>query len=270
MAEIICKSIITKSKLPKTDYCCNVYIGCTHACAYCYARFMKRFTGHANDEWGHFVDYKSNAVIILKREIKKIEQDKWVLFGSVTDSYQPIEKNLQLTRDCLSVMADFDINVSILTKSSLVLRDIDIFKKFIQCEIGISCGIDNSNVAKMLEPYASPINERFDTLRKLKRNGINCYAFIGPIIPYITDLENVFHNLSGNVDFIMAEALNLRGVNFPLLKNYLIKLVGTEICNKIISTCKNNDYWDNVEETIVQLCSRYGIENRGFFRHEKR
>lgn len=267
MNEIICKSIITKSKLPQTDYCCNVYVGCSHACTYCYARFMKRFTGHAKDMWGHFVDYKSNAVTILKKEITRIEPNKWLLLGSVTDCYQPIEKELQLTRDCLNVMADFDINVSILTKSSLVLRDIDIIKRFTRCEVGISCGIDNSYAAKVLEPCAKPITERFDVLSKLKLSGINCYAFVGPIIPYITDLENIFQVLGGNVDFIMAEALNLRGVDITLFKSCLIKLVSEEVCNKIITTCQNNDYWDNIEDTIEQLCLKYGIENRGFFRH---
>ncbi|APT75179.1 radical SAM protein [Marinitoga sp. 1135] len=270
MAEILCKSIITKSKLPETDYCCNIYVGCTHGCVYCYARFMKRFTGHTNEEWGYFVDYKSNAINVLKKDIKKIKKYERVLMGSVTDSYQPIEKKLQLTRRCLKAMADFDINISILTKSVLVLRDIDIFKRFTNCEVGISCGINNSEVSKILEPHASSIEKRFDALRKLKQNGIKCYAFIGPIIPYITDLEKIFYNIKDNVDFIMAEALNLRGINLPLFKKRLIELVGEENTNKIIATCKNNEYWNMVEKTIVKLSSKYGIENKGFFRHVKR
>lgn len=270
MSDIICKSIITKSKLPKTDYCCNVYVGCTHACVYCYARFMRRFTGHPNDAWGSFVDNKSNAAAILKKEIMKVPTDKWVLLGSVTDSYQPIERSLCLTRDCLNIMSDFDINVSILTKSSLVLRDIDILKKLTNCEVGISCGINNDSAARVLEPNSNSIDERLNALRILKQNGIKCYAFIGPIIPYITDLEGLFNNLKGNVDFIMAESLNLRGADISLLRNCLIKLVGMQESDKILNTCQNDDYWEHIQYMIEKLCIKYGIENRGFFNHSKR
>lgn len=139
MKAIKCKTILTKSKLPKVDYCYNAYVGCTHSCKYCYAEFMKKFTGHINDEWGKFIDYKENAVDILKKEVRKIEKDKWVLMGSVTDTYQPIEKKLLLTRKSLEVFLEYQVPVSILTKSDLVMRDIDILMKFPKCEVGVSC-----------------------------------------------------------------------------------------------------------------------------------
>ncbi len=102
MAEIIAKTIITTSKLPEVDFCFNPYIGCTHACAYCYARFMGRFTGHAGEQWGRYLDWKINAPELLRKELPKIkEKGGTVIMGSVTDCYQPAEKNLKITRKSL-------------------------------------------------------------------------------------------------------------------------------------------------------------------------
>lgn len=269
MAKITCKSILTKSKLPGADYCCNIYAGCTHACTYCYASFMSRFTGHMNDTWGRFVDYKVNALEVLKREISKVRWNEHVFLASVTDDYQPIERKLELTRECLKIMADYDVSIDILTKSSLVLRDVDVLKRFSQCEVGISCGIDDSRASRILEPGATPIDERFETLKRLKQNGVRCYAFVSPMIPYITNLENIVRSIAGNVDYVMFEAINIKAASKGLLfKNSLTSLVGGQTYGKIISSAMSNHYWDDMQEKATGLRKKYGVEMAGFFRHD--
>lgn len=126
--EIIEKQIqvndyLTKSNLPASDYVINPYAGCPHGCKYCYASFMKRFTGHKED-WGTFVDIKQCN---KKINAKKIE-NKRVFLSSVTDCYNQFEGKYQLTRNILKQLVNIDCELSISTKSKLILRDIDLLK----------------------------------------------------------------------------------------------------------------------------------------------
>lgn len=102
--EIKSKTILSKTGLP-ADYVINPYVGCLHACAYCYARFMKRFTGH-REPWGQFLDIKINAPELLEKEIRKKKKGK-VMFSSVTDPYLPLERKYQLTRQCLKILLEY-------------------------------------------------------------------------------------------------------------------------------------------------------------------
>ncbi len=126
--EITAKSIITKSNLPAADYVINPYTGCTHACIYCYARFMRRFSGH-QESWEKFVDIKSNAPALIPEKYQKY-QGKEVFISSVTDPYQPVEKKYQLTRAILKKLVPLQPLLTIQSKSALIARDIDIFKEF--------------------------------------------------------------------------------------------------------------------------------------------
>jgi len=207
-------------------------------------------------------------VDVLKEEISKVRWNENILLASVTDDYQPIERKLELTRECLKIMANYDVNVDILTKSSLILRDVDVIRRFSRCEVGISCGIDDKRASEILEPGATHIDERFETLKALKGSGIRCYAFVSPMIPYITNLENIIRNISGNVDYVMFEIINLKPLDMGLFRNTLIKLVGAEHCGEILTAAKDKHYWDDMQEKATKLCKEYGIEMAGFFRHD--
>jgi len=124
--EIKVKSILTRSGIPGYYYCINPYVGCAHGCKYCYATFMKRYTGHT-ETWGNFVDVKTNAPEVLQRQLKRAIRGK-VIISSVTDAYQPIEAKYKLTRQCLEVLLQHQFPTDILTKSPLVLRDMDLIK----------------------------------------------------------------------------------------------------------------------------------------------
>ncbi|MEK6816502.1 MAG: radical SAM protein, partial [Nanoarchaeota archaeon] len=134
--EIKANEIIVKSNLPDADYVINPYVGCTHSCLYCYARFMKRFTGHT-EPWGKFIDIKVNAPGLIPAETSKY-RGKSIFLSSVTDAYQPLERKYQLTRKILWKLIPMQPDLSILTKSDLVLRDIDLLKQFKGCEVGFT------------------------------------------------------------------------------------------------------------------------------------
>ena len=122
--EVETKNIMTKSSLPVGGYSVNPYVGCTHACKYCYASFMKRFTGH-KEEWGTFLDVKHWPEI--KNPKKYVGQR--VVIGSVTDGYNPQEEQFGNTRKLLEQLIGSDADILICTKSDLVVRDIDLLKK---------------------------------------------------------------------------------------------------------------------------------------------
>ena len=120
LTKINADSVLVKSKLPASDYVANPYTGCTHDCKYCYASFMKRFTGHSED-WGTFVDIKEYSSTKLPKNL----ENKTVLLSSVTDPYQGIEGNFHKSREILKLLGNTGANVEILTKSDLVIKDID-------------------------------------------------------------------------------------------------------------------------------------------------
>ena len=140
--EINVNDYLTKSNLPSSDYVINPYIGCSHGCKYCYASFMKRFTGH-KEKWGDFVDVKRCD---KKMSLKKISK-KNVFLSSVTDCYNKLEEKYLITRGILEQLVDSDCYLSISTKSKLILRDIDLLKKIKNnrsiCQIGFKGDVKN-------------------------------------------------------------------------------------------------------------------------------
>jgi DNA repair photolyase len=193
--EIFSKSILTKTAISSFDYCINPYIGCGHGCRYCYASFMKRFTGH-REPWGEFIDVKVNAPQLLRKQLKRARQGI-VALSTVTDPYQPLEEKYQLTRGCLEVLLEDQFSVNILTRSPLCLRDIDLFKQFKKIEVGLSITTHDEGIKNIFEPHSPSIRSRVETLRVLRQEGIGTYVFIGPMlpldpIPLVTMLEGLF------------------------------------------------------------------------------
>jgi DNA repair photolyase len=195
------KSILGRSKI--YDYVINPYVGCQHNCSYCYARFMKRFTGH-KEPWGDFVDIKINAPQLLSEEIKK-KKPGTVWMSGVCDPYQPLEARYQISRKCLEILALVRWPVAIQTRSPLVLRDMDILKESENIEVGLSVTTANNEIRRIFEPKAPAIGERLRTLERLHRNGIRTFAMIAPILPEAGDLIGM---LAGNVDYIILDRMN--------------------------------------------------------------
>ena len=203
--EIDTKDLITKSNLPASDYVINPYVGCPHACKYCYARFMKRFTGHT-EEWGDFIDIKRCAKPI---NVKKLYH-KSVFLSSVTDCYNPFEAKYQITRDVLKQLTQADCQITISTKSDLILRDIDVLKELKNLIVAVSVNtLDNGFQSDM--DHAGSITRRIAVLQELRKQGIYTVLFLSPIFPDITDFKEILEATSGFVCEYWFENLNLRG-----------------------------------------------------------
>jgi DNA repair photolyase len=199
--EIQAKSILSASKV--YDYVINPYIGCQHACSYCYARFMKRFTGH-REPWGEFVDVKLNAPDLLRMEIAKKKRGRvWV--SGVCDPYQPLEAKYKLTRQCLGILAKTHWPVIIQTRSPLVLRDIDTLKDMQDIEVGFSVTTADEDIRRLFEPHAPPIEDRLKALDELHKAGIRTYAMIAPMLPGAEDLGGL---LKGKVNYLLIDRMN--------------------------------------------------------------
>jgi DNA repair photolyase len=212
--EILAKSILSKSQV--YDYVVNPYVGCSHSCRYCYAAFMKRFTGH-REPWGEFVDVKINAPELLAGEIRKKRVGRvWV--SGVCDPYQAAEKKYRLTRRCLEVLLENQWPVTIQTKSFLVLRDIGILGRFNDIEVGFSITTADEKIRKLFEPGASPIKERIHALDVLHSRGIRTFAMIAPILP---KSEGLIGRLPGKVDHILIDRLNYSYANRIYKENKL-------------------------------------------------
>lgn len=202
--EIFAKTILTKTAISSFDYCINPYVGCGHGCRYCYASFMKRFTGHL-EPWGEFIDVKVNAPYLLRKQLKRAKQGV-VALSTVTDPYQPIEKKYQLTRKCLEALLETQFSVNLLTRSSLCLRDMDLFKQFKNIEVGLSITTHDERIRKMFEPNSPSIQSRVNTLRTLRQEKIQTYAFVGPMLPL--DPKPMVAMLDGLVDEVLIDRMN--------------------------------------------------------------
>ncbi|MGB9759829.1 MAG: SPL family radical SAM protein [Thermoproteota archaeon] len=206
--EIATKNAISESGI--TDYCINPYAGCQHACKYCYARFVSRFYGRKMSEWGKFVYAKVNLPKLLSTE-KKLKKPGEIILSSTTDAYQPLEEKYQITRKVLQELLNEEkFNVVIQTKSNLVLRDIDIIKSFGgRIKVGFTVTMDDE-MAKIFEPGAPSTSKRIEALKKLKENGVATYAFLGPLIPGVSDFEWLVEQVHEFSDYIYVDKLNLR------------------------------------------------------------
>jgi DNA repair photolyase len=189
--EILARSILGKSGI--TDYCVNCYTGCTHSCIYCYARFMKRFTGH-EEPWGKFLDVKINAADILAKEVKRRKPGR-VFFSSVCDAYQPAEMRYKLSRECLKLLIDHGFEVGILTKSKVVTRDFDILEGHDNCEVGCTLTTMDEELRFRIEPGASPTRDRISVLEQAASRGIRTSAFLGPFMPGLSDSDEALDAL---------------------------------------------------------------------------
>lgn len=187
-----CKIAVSPSRLPGLDWAINPYRGCTHACRYCYAQDVTRF--EMAKEWGTIVEAKVNIVSRLKMELEKGANGVYGV-GTVTDPYQPAEREYELTRGCLLQLRKAKAKVSILTKSDLVLRDSDILSDWEGSEVGISIGCSDDRIAAVLEPGACPPSRRFGALARLSRAGIESYLMAAPILQGVCDSEEALGRL---------------------------------------------------------------------------
>ena len=262
--EIQVKDYLTKSNLPASDYVINPYVGCPHGCKYCYASFMKRFTGH-KEEWGTFVDIKRCD---KKINIKKLE-NKTVFLSSVTDCYNKFEEKYKITRKILKELINVDCNLNISTKSKLILRDLDLLMQMKNLMVSISINTLDENFKEDMD-NASSIKERLNTLRTLHENGIYTVLFMSPIFPYITDFKDIIEISKEYINEYWFENLNLRGEYKTKILLYI-----QEKYPKLINEYNdiyikgNKKYWNDLSKEIKYYCEINNVKYINYFYHEK-
>jgi DNA repair photolyase len=219
--ETVCKTILNRSGL--SDYSLNCYSGCVHACGYCYARFMERF--HPHDEpWGAFVDVKVNAVEALKRQLRRAEPGS-VFISSACDGWQPVEAQWRLTQRCCELLLERGFRLHVLTKSALVLRDLDLFAGK-PVRIGVTLTTLDERLSRLWEPGAASVQSRLEVIAAARRAGLETGIMLAPLLPFLSDSEDAIDALleqaaALEVDRIWVDALNPRARVWPAIAELL-------------------------------------------------
>lgn len=252
--DIDVKSVMTKSTLPVGGYSVNPYVGCPHACKYCYASFMKRFTGHT-EPWGTFLDVKHWKPITNPHKY----DGQRIVIGSVTDGYNPYEERFGRTREILKELQGSDAEIMICTKSDLVLHDIDLLKTFRKVTVSFSVNtLDDSFRAEM--DCASTIASRLKAMKEIYDAGIRTVCFISPIFPGITDCKAIIERVRDFTDLIWLENLNLRGQFKSTIMDYIRDKYPTLLpLYQEIYNGGNRLFWQELERSIRTYADANGL-----------
>lgn len=209
ITEITTKSALVRSKIPGAEFVINPYLGCSHGCRYCYAEFMRRYSRHHRySPWGSFVEVKVNLPEVLRAEVRRRPKPGRVLLASVCDPYQPVEKKYRLTRQCLEILLEHGWQVSLLTRSPLVVRDLDLLKSAPGVRVGFSITTDQERVRRVLEPKAPLLAARLMALRQLYEAGLYTWVFVAPILPL--DPVRLVRSVAPFIHDLKADPLNYR------------------------------------------------------------
>lgn len=250
------KNIMTKSNGPLGGYAVNPYVGCTHGCKYCYASFMKRFTGHTED-WGTFLDVKDWPAI---RNPKKYAGQK-VIIGTVTDGYLPEEETYCRTRKVLEELKDSGADILICTKSDLVLRDLDLLKQINEknrLTVSWSVNTLDEDFCEDMDDAVS-IERRLAAMKQVYDAGIRTVCFISPVFPGITDIEAIIKRAKDQCDLVWLENLNLRGGFKKTIMDYIAEKHPDLVpLYEEIYTKKNRSYFEALEKKAEEIAEKYG------------
>ncbi len=188
------KSIVAENDSPDIGfrYSVNPYRGCTHACAYCYARPSHQYWGFgAGTDFDRKIVVKTNAPELLRQTFEKRSwQGEPLMFSGDTDCYQPLEASYELTLRCLEVCVEYRNPAWLITKSALIRRDLGILATLANvAEVGVAISIPfaDASMARAIEPYASAPDARFETIRRLSDAGIRVGVNVAPVIPGLSD-----------------------------------------------------------------------------------
>ena len=279
--EIDVQNVMTKSSLPVGGFSVNPYVGCPHACKYCYASFMKRFTGHT-EAWGTFLDVKKWKPITNPHKY----DGQRIVIGSVTDGYNPFEEFYGRTRLLLEQLRGTNAEIMICTKSDLVLRDLDLLKQFPKVTVSWSVNTLDENFRADMD-HAVSIERRLAAMKQVYEAGIRTVCFVSPIFPGITDVPAIIERVKTFTDLIWLENLNLRGQFKTDIMTYIREKYPQKYpLYEAIYNRKEMSYWQNLELEIAAYAAQnqypyrindlpYGRAKQGkpvlvnYFYHEK-
>lgn len=247
------KSALQRSGLPDLDYALNPYAGCIHGCLYCYAPLYTRYRDAA-ENWGQVVYIKENLVEVLVREVRSRRRGV-VGVATITDPYQPVEREERLTRRAVDVLLRHGFHVSIQTKSDLVLRDLDLAVAHRgRVDVGLTVTTLDADTARLIEPAAPPPARRLRALREYSEAGVETWVFLGPVIPGINDdpesLEGVVEAAAEMGALLIYDYLRLK----PGIAE---RLAAAGVSEETLRTASSRRWRRRVEETIRRLCVKH-------------
>lgn len=261
IAKIRAKNILSRSKIGSGGYAINPYVGCPHGCIYCYAEFMRSATGH-EEAWGKFLDVKDFDTASLVKFAASHGGER-VFMSSVTDCYNPYEAQFGATHKVLETLAGSDINLQILTKSSLVMRDIDLLQTMPNVRVGVSLSVIDESLRRILEPRASPVAARIAAVKKLRTTGVKTYIFVAPIFPQITPVFDIISHYGDAADEIWFDRLNL----YPNFRDKILAFIGRNFpallpLYKKIYLFSEDDYFEQLADEIrLAAREKFGSES---------
>ncbi len=254
--EVRCSKALSRSRLPGLDWALNPYIGCEHACVYCYAPSILHVD---REKWGTFVKIRRGISSVLERELKG--RTGTIGLGTITDPYQPIERRGRLTRRCLEVISRSDLKVSVHTKSDMVVRDLDLLHMN-NSEVGVTITSLDPSVARGFEPEAPLPEKRIDALSKLVQNGIDSYALLGPLLPVVIDrdISGFVKTLAGTgIERVMLDPLRLR----PGILDHIRDREEISECidvERFSRLARSRNYFFDVQRRLTRLFKNEGVK----------
>ncbi len=252
-------SILTEAKgfMASYDYTLNPYSGCSFGCTYCYAAFFSR-TEEQRKNWGYWVNVKENALQLLVKFRKKSLRDKTIYMSSVTDPYQPIERELNLTRSLLKELIDFhQPRLVIQTRSPIATRDIDLFQQFKVIQVNMTITTDSETVRKVFEPLCPSNASRLKAIKEINDAGVNTCITMTPLLP-IENAEDFAKNLldTGIKKFIIQPFHSDKGKFVASTREKAMQLI------------KEMDWTTDKYQKVLEVIQKYipdiGIGKDGF------
>jgi len=251
----IINKITNKDKLFIGDYIIDPYQNCEFGCKYC------------DSSYEDIVYIKNNFINRVKEEIINLSKGT-IIIGSVVDPYQNIEKNYEYTRNLLKIIKENNFNLHILTKSDLILRDIDILSKINDVSVTFSIISLNQKLSDFFETKVPSSLNRLKIVEKLSKKGINSGLAIIPILPYLIEKEIVDiidSAVKYKSNYLLFKHLELKGYQKEIFYNHL-KLFDSNLPNKYMDLfgsnfIPNSEYIDYINDLIIETCGKYNLSN---------
>ena len=265
----------TAARMPFT-WTINPYRGCEFACKYCYARYTHEFMELRNPyDFERRIYAKQHTADLLRRDLKKVKPGEEIAVGTATDPYQPAERRYEITRGILQTLAEHSgLTIGIVTKSDLVVRDIDLLQRIAECSslfVNLTITTADTNLARILEPRAPRPDLRLQAIRRLTDAGVPAGVICAPVVPGITDPPSSLDALAkaareAGAQYIFANALFLKpcsaSVFLPFLEKEFPHLVESYRARYTDKAFLSNGYRKRLQALMAKLRRKHGYPSR--------
>lgn len=232
------------------EYVLNPYRGCAFGCKYCYAQENKNMTKRKKD-WGKFLDIKINLIQVLEKELKNLKP-KRVILGSTTECFQPAEKEFRVTQHSLKLLKENNIPLTILTKSSLIKDYIDCINYHPQNKVYFSLVFSQKKIKNILEEKTPSLKERVETIEALIKSKIKVKIHIGPFIPFLENLKEIFQIIPPQIEEVEIELYNAKMGNFKEIVEIIGENLSKDIADRLKEVYSREENYLNFSHYLIE------------------